>query len=227
MAQARTADQQEDHVERLDLNGPTGGRGASRVPEIALGVLLVTVFALAALWWQVSSTEKVSVLSLAVELERGEILEFDDLAVVQLNTDDAIAAIPINTAGLVLDQLALAPLAPGTILNTSMFAEVVQFEAGQVAVGVSLAPEEMPSLRVRPGDLVDVVLIAESSGTEDSSQGEVLATGVDVLDVAILQLGSSEDRLLTLVVPEAIAPDIVSASANDRIRLIQVALETS
>jgi len=77
----------------VGLDGPGSGPGTSRsrVPEIAVGVLVLVVSGLAALWLFQSSTDRTAVLALAGPVERGEVVTAEDLVTVEIAADEAIA----------------------------------------------------------------------------------------------------------------------------------------
>ena len=85
--------------ERAKLNGhgegpvtigaPPDNLRRRRMPEMAGGLLLVLVCALGALWWQASSTERQPVLALRNSVERGDVVQLEDLQVVSIDTDQA------------------------------------------------------------------------------------------------------------------------------------------
>ena len=130
----------------------------SRLPQIALGLLIVAAFGLASLWWFTQATEKDEVLSLAAPIERGEVVEFEDLVVVAINSDDALATIPRSGAGEVVGRVALSDLPAGAILTPSMFAAADVLEVGEGVVGLDLEAGEIPAIRLVPGDTVSVIM---------------------------------------------------------------------
>ena len=52
-----------------------------RVPELAVGVLVMAVFALGAVLWHLSAVEKVPALVLGSSVERGEVIDANDVKV--------------------------------------------------------------------------------------------------------------------------------------------------
>lgn len=120
----------------VGLDGPGSGPGTSRsrVPEIALGVLVLVVSALAALWLFQSSTDRTGVLALAGPVERGEVVTAEDLVTVEVAADEAIAVTrPGDVAGVV-GRVALVDLPAGSLITASQVASesltASQIEAG-------------------------------------------------------------------------------------------------
>src|SRR3546814_10072231 len=59
---------------------PPGSR--VRVPELVVGVLVTVVFALGAVLWHLSAVDKSPALAVVGTVERGDVIEADDLRVV-------------------------------------------------------------------------------------------------------------------------------------------------
>ena len=69
------------------------------MPELVVGVALMVGFALAAVLWHMSATDKESALTLAGPVSRGHVIEAADLRVVYLASDDPIAHLDRTDAG--------------------------------------------------------------------------------------------------------------------------------
>ena len=79
---------------------------------------------------------------------------------------------------------------------------------------MALDPGEYPTLSMRPGDRVRVL----ATGGDEGQQ--VLAGSAEIIDVA--PIGVQSQLFVSVAVPTAQADAIASASAEDRVRLIQV-----
>jgi flagella basal body P-ring formation protein FlgA len=112
---------------------PPAGRRA-RVPELVVGVALMVGFALAAVLWHMSSTDKQAALALARPVSRGHVIEPSDLRVVYLASDDPIAHLGRTDAATVTGRVALTDLPVGTLLT-----------AGSVAPRVTIGADEASS----------------------------------------------------------------------------------
>lgn len=213
----------------LDDFAATAPKAGTRLPEVALGLLVIAAFALASLWWFTSATEKIEVIALANPVERGQIVALDDLVVVSINSDDPLATIDSSNPDVIVDRVALASLPAGTVLTSSMFASSNQLVAGVGIVGMELEPGQRPGVRMLPGDLVSVVLTPDPNGTVDLSGGgaaavaEVLVDAAVVIESAPLQTQGRE--FVALSMSEAEAQAVAVAASQDRVRLIQVARE--
>ncbi len=74
----------------FDLRPPPGAR--SKIPELAVGVLVVVVFALVGLWLVTAATDGDAVLALRNPIARGEVVALEDLQVVNVSSDEAVRA---------------------------------------------------------------------------------------------------------------------------------------
>ena len=222
----------------FDLDGPATPKSKSRLPEIAMGVLLVTGFALASLWWQTSQTETTPVIALGVGVERGDVIDLDDLVLVEISTEDEINVLGKNDSGVVVGRVALSDMAAGTFITGDHVTGGSIVELGDGVVGLSLGPGEFPSLSMRAGDVVDVVLTPSASDTSalesdlaairdgtDTSGDQVIVRGASVVEVATI--GNQGQLFLSLTMSDAEAAIVARAASQDRVRLVEVSEEAA
>lgn len=216
--------------EEIDLDGPGSGgaRNRSRSPEIVLGVLVLVVSALASLYVFTSSTERASVLAMARPVERGQIVAAEDLVVVEVGSDDALATMTRSRSGEVVGRRALVDLTPGVLLSPSLLAGPGGLTAGDGVVGLDLTAGAVPSLRLEPGSTVAVILTpavgdvnAEVTGGGAAALGEVLVAAAEVVEV--VPLGSQGRLFVALSMTQDEATAVSVAASVGRVRLVQVA----
>lgn len=214
----------------LDDFAAASPKAGTRLPEVALGLLVVASFALATLWWFTSATEKIEVIALSNAVERGEVVDIDDLVVASINSDDPLATIDSSNPDAIVGRVALASLPAGTVLTPSMFAASNQLVAGVGIVGMELDPGQRPGVRMLPGDLVSVVLTPDPNGSVELTDGgaaalsEILVDAAVVIESAPLQTQGRE--FVALSMTEAEAQVVAVAASQDRVRLIQVARDS-
>ena len=201
----------------VGLDGPGSGPGTSRsrVPEIALGVLVLVVSALAALWLFQSSSDRTGVLALAGPVERGEVVTAEDLVTVEVAADEAIAV----TRPGELD---------GVVGRVAQVASADEVQVGEGVVGLRLEPGQVPALRLTPGTTVSVLLTPPSAMASESltasqieARSEVLVDAATVVDAAAL--GGQGEMVVSLSMTEDEARMVASAATLGRVRLVQVA----
>jgi predicted RNA-binding protein len=193
-----------------------------------LGVLVLVVSALAALWLFQSSTDRTGVLALAGPVERGEVVTAEDLVTVEVAADEAIAVTrPGDVAGVV-GRVALVDLPAGSLITASQVASAGEVQVGEGVVGLRLEPGQVPALRVTPGTTVSVLLTPPSAMASESltasqieAGSEVLVDAATVVDAAAL--GGQGEMVVSLSMTEDQARTVASAATLGRVRLVQVA----
>lgn len=186
-----------------------------QVPQLLIAVFLVAIGALVAVVVFSRAAAREPVLALAQPVERGQVLAADDLMVVYVASDDPIASLGSDELARVAGLTAAIDLEAGTILTSADFVSGNELAAGESVVGVALAPGEYPTLRLAPGDHVDVVATDPVTDT-----GRLIVSAV-VFDIA--ELGTQGDRFVSLQVPASASAEVVAAAAADRVRLVLVA----
>ncbi len=203
---------------KLGIDLPTQS-STKRGPEFLVGLVIVALFALAGTWFYAKSTSPEGVLALRNPIERGSVINADDLQVVQISTDDSLNVLGRDDASVVVGQIALNDLSVGTLITVDHVAATAAIEPGDGVVGLALDPGEYPTLSLRPGDIVRVV---EVPGPSESADPEVvLAAQAEIVDVATI--GVQNQLFVSLSVDTSEADAIARSGARDRVRLVQVA----
>jgi hypothetical protein len=200
----------------------TGRR--TRIPELALGVLLVAGCALAAVAWQTLSDPSRAVLAVRNDIDRGDIITAADLQAVEIATDDQVNLIPSGSAATMVGRIAQVDLATGTLLTTAMAADVAAIGDGQALVGLPVERGSLPSTSLRPGSRVDVVLTPSDDDDASllSTDGAVLVAGAEVSEVTGTASGNDRTVYVSLLVTQDDAVKLARAAAHDRVHLIEV-----
>ena len=164
---------------RLGVEPPASPR-RQRLPELAVGVLLVVGCALAALMLATGGRDRTPVVALSGDVSRGEVIAADDLSTVYVESDSSIASTPADDREHLVGLAALSDLPSGALVTPGQVAEPVEvLVAGSGTVGVSVEAGQLPSLRLAPGDEVSVVAGGDAaSGREPGpvvESGEVVA----------------------------------------------------
>lgn len=163
----------------------TGSR--RRLPELILGILLIAGCALGAVLLAMSGRSRTPVLALDNDVQRGQTIEEDDLATVQLGTDGNVSYLPQGDVETVVGQVALTDLPSGALLTPEMLGEPVELlEDGDGQVGLTVGLHQMPSLGLAVGDRVNVVV--RPSGEAPSIAGQAT-----VADIEQLERGSGQE----------------------------------
>jgi len=193
-----------------------------RAPEIVVGVLVTAVFALGAVLWHLSAVDRSPALALVASVERGDTISADDVEVVYVSSDDAIARLDGSQIDQVVGRVALVDLASGTLLSRSVVAERPSLADGEGVVGLSLEPGGYPAMGLSPGDRVNVVRTADPAATAedgDAAGDAVIARDATVFAVEELP---SDRRLVSILAIEDDAEAVAAAAGSGSLRLVLV-----
>lgn len=191
-----------------------GGRDR-RLPFVALGVVLVAGGALVAGMLVQSAGDRVSVVSAAVSISQGQVIEQSDLAMVEVSVDPSVPTVPASSLSSLVGQVAVVPIAQGALVAPAQLAADGGLAEGTVVVGALLGPGALPTASLAPGQQVEVVStnpeVRESLGV-----ATVFETSPGV------QSGSV---FVSLAVPEAVAPEVAFAVADQQVSLLLLGAE--
>ncbi len=200
---------------------PPPGRRA-RLPELVVGAALMVGFALAAVLWHMSTTEKDPALALAVPVARGEVVEAVDLRVVYVASDEPIARLGEADAGEIVGRVALSDLPAGTLLTRGSVASRLSVGPGEGLVGLALDPGQVPATRLLPGDLVNVIAGPTEGATSpvDGRATAVLASRATVY--AVEDLRTEGRKFVSVKLLESDANRVAAAAERGPVRLVLV-----
>ena len=184
-----------------------------RVPQLAAGVLLAGLAAVGFVLFNAASVQRSPVLALASDVQRGQILEVEDLQVVHVGTDDVLALTPAERSDLLVGRAAVTDLAAGTLLTVDQVAAGATLTPGAGVVGLALAPGQYPTPQLAIGDLVSVVQV---------SDGPVVLVEVAEV-VGVEPVGTQGQRFISLQTGEDDATVVAQASAAGEVRLVLIA----
>jgi hypothetical protein len=186
-----------------------------RLPELALGILVVAGCALAAVLWTASSVERDPVLAIRQPVLRGEPLTADDVGVVYVSSDNPISHLAEDHLPQVIGRVAATDLSEGTLLSAGLLLDGSAVEPGAGVVGLALEPGQVPTPSLRSGDIVNVVA-AGSAG----SDGTVIAERAEVY--AVEDLPAEGRVFVSLSTNEVDANTIAAAADGTPLRLVLV-----
>jgi hypothetical protein len=200
---------------------PPGQSGRSvRLPEIALGVLLVGVFALGSVLWQTSRAKKEQLVVLSHDLSRGDVVAERDLRAVDVNRGTGLDVVRWVDRASIVGRVALVDLPADAPLAPSMVGAVPPPDPANRLVGLRLEAGDYPGSDLRPGVLVDVVA-SPAAGAPGDQAPVVLAR--DAL-VRRVDAGDRDNGNGSVSVTVEVPPDVayrVSTAAGS-VRLVQV-----
>ncbi|MEL6986163.1 MAG: SAF domain-containing protein [Actinomycetota bacterium] len=201
----------------FDLSTTDAARSRSRLPEMLIGTLLVALFALGGAWFYSTSTTRTAYLALRQPVERGQVIERNDLTVYELTTDAPILALRTSQLSEVVGKVSLADLSIGTLITAEQFADAADIPSGSGIVGLDLEPGEFSSYSLRVGDRVRILRVP--TGSSSVEEPLVLAESAEIVEFIE---GSGRGRFIALVLDVEVADQVALAAAQGEVRLIQV-----
>ncbi len=219
-----------------------------RLLLVSVLVILASVSVLAAIYSHLD--QRTSVLELARSLPAEGSITMRSLTVARVALPAGTAMVPARMERSVIGRRVSAAVGAGTLLAPYMLASSPSVPPGYALVGVALAPGALPADGVAPGQAVMVIETGGSNpgmvitpptsatGTSGGSQTSMGANGglsgspgYAILDPAALvtQVGpapeaqsSSASILVSLRVPDALAPVVSTAAVASRLSLALV-----
>lgn len=207
---------------KLDREGPVATalvpppKLRRRPALVAAAIVAICLGALLAGWAWTTTTSTQQVLVARHTIERGAVIEADDLARVQLSADPALKPVDASRLNEVVGQRAALDIAEGGMLTTGSFSAVVVPRDGQAVVGVALTPTQAPGLALQDGDRVRVV-VTPAQG-EEPPAGAPLSSDATVLGVHISD--ETGQTVVDLLVPAADATVLATRIATGNIALV-------
>ena len=191
-------------------------RRRRRPALLGLGLAMVAVGALLAVWLAAGTGATVPVIAVARQVTLGEVITDADLTVVRVAPDPALRPVPAERRDEVVGRRAATDLVPGALLTEGQVTDATAPTAGFALVGVAVKSTQMPDQPLRAGDRLLVV-------STPPVDGDVTTDPPSVLDATVVRVGAVDDtglRVVDLTVPEAEAADLAARAATGRIALV-------
>ncbi len=134
-----------------------------RMPEIAVGVLLVVGCAALAVLWSQSNDTSTTVVVAARPIKRGSIIIGDDLRGAAMSGSTSSMILGANAKSL-LGQVALVDLDTDAPFSSSVVTATAPLSLDEALTSMALAPGQLPP-DLAPNDHVRVVVIAAPDAT--------------------------------------------------------------
>lgn len=183
---------------------------------VAAAIGAICIGALLAGWAWTATTNTEEVLVARHSIERGSVIEADDLARVRLSADPALRPVAGSELDQVVGQRAAVDIAEGGMLTPGSFTTEVVPGEGESVVGVALTPAQAPGLDLQYGDKVR--LVATPAQGDDLPAGSPLTS-----DATVVGVHTSEETgqtVIDLLVAKTDAAVLATRIATGNIALI-------
>ena len=216
----RTGPQGESPASPGASSGAPASSGAvrRRIPELAVGVVLVGLGAIGALMLAGREAPRASVLVWAGDVTRGQVVAATDLAAASIDVDVPVDVVDVSAAGDVIGRTVAFDAAAGGFVSGSVLEAGAVIPPDFALVGLRLGAGRYPVSTLAAGDVVDLLTTEPLVGWDNP----VVVSGVEVFDVQWLGGAEGGEALVSLLVPRA-ATARVAAAAEGGPRLAEVA----
>lgn len=186
-----------------------------RVPELAIGVFVIAASVAVSVVLNTDDDPGTGVLAISRPVERGQMIDADDLTVVSLSADRDVALLATELSGRVIGMRATVDIDVGTPLSSSHLTSVEPLSVDDAVVGVVVDDSRAPS-DLAPGDLVHVVFLDTSI-----ENGDVVSALPNVAEVWAVTAPDDimSERSISLRVSRPLAESFVG---HDEIHLVKV-----
>lgn len=201
----------------VSLSRPTRRRPS----WVLIGSLLVALAALLGAWVFAATSDQVSVMVAARDIQPGEVIDESDLRVVQIGASSDLRAIESSLQELILGKAARGPIPRGTVLNTDLFTDQGgAVPAGMVVVGAALDPGAVPSSLLRAGDAVNMLAAQRTvAGPADAAVAPAATLLASGTVWSVEATGSTSGLWVSLMVPMSAEGAVTQAAADGLLRL--------
>jgi hypothetical protein len=183
---------------------------------IAAALVAICLGALIAAWAWTATTNTQDVLVARQMIERGAVIEADDLARARVSTDPALHPVSGDQLDQVVGQRAAVDVAGGAMLTANSITHALVPDGNNSVVGVALSPAQAPGLDLRTGDHVRVVVTP--------AQGESAPAGTppvsDATVAGVHVVAETGQMIVDVLVPHADAAVLAARAATGNVALV-------
>ncbi len=198
-------------------NSLTAGlqRKGVRIPEFAIGLLIVCVCIIGAFMWQNSDATGTKVLVTSQDLKRGHEIQASDLSTITLTSSDDIALLQSSAAADVVGMRVSTDVVAGSPLTSSQIISVDPLSSTEGLAGITVTKSQAPA-NLAAGDNVQVIAV------DSQSDGTNMTTAIDS-KIQVWEISEpdelSGDRSVTLRVAITSVNELVG---HDELHLVKV-----
>ena len=190
-------------------------RKGVRIPEFAIGLLIICICIIGAFMWQNSDATGTKVLVTSRALQRGHEIQASDLSSITLTSTDDIALLETSTATDIIGMRITTDIVAGTPLTPSQLISVRPLTTSEGLAGITVTKAQAPA-NLAAGDNVQVIAVdSQSDGTNLTTS---IAAKIQVWEISDPD-ELSGDRSVTLRVAITSADELIG---HDELHLVKV-----
>lgn len=187
----------------------------ARVPEIALGIVIIGVCALGSVLWQTSRAKREQIVVPAHAIARGTVLAERDLRAVDVNRGSGLDVVRWSERSTIVGLVALSDLPAAAPIAPAAVGRFAAPDPANRLVGLRLGAGDYPERELRPGTSVDVVAVPVPGAPAGVA---VLAEHALVRDVGVVD--DNGEVSVTIEAPAEVAYRVSSAAGA--VRLVEL-----
>lgn len=191
-------------------------KGRRRPGLLTLGIALVAVGALAAVWLVNSAGQRTPVITVVREVPYGSVVTEADLGTANVSVDATVQTIPASEASTIVGSVAATNLVAGSLLGPAQLTTTAPPGTDEVLVAVAIPATRMPAGGLQAGDNV---LVVDTPNPDAAPSGEPPGT----IPATVVRLGPADVNGITVVdvtVATGDGPALAARSATGRIALV-------
>ena len=190
-------------------------RKGVRIPEFAIGLLIICICIIGAFMWQNSDATGTKVLVTSRALQRGHEIQASDLSSITLTSSDDIALLETSTATDIIGMRITTDIVAGTPLTPSQLISVRPLTTSEGLAGITVTKAQAPA-NLAAGDNVQVIAVdSQSDGTNLTTS---IAAKIQVWEISDPD-ELSGDRSVTLRIAITSANELIG---HDELHLVKV-----
>lgn len=199
---------------------PTPPRARRRWGLFAAMVLVVALGVLGNVWLWSSSTSAQEVVAARTTIERGSVIDAEDLMTVRVELDPALAAVAGSELSSLVGQRAALDVAAGSLLTSEAVTASTVPGEGYSLVGIGVAAARMPGTALVAGDQVRVVATPQLQTGEAATAAPESVSAVVVSSQAGTDATGQGQTVVTVQVPSGDAATLAAMAATGDVALV-------
>ena len=191
-------------------------RSRRRPGLLAVGIALIALGGLAAVWLVNSAATRTPVLVITRSVPYGSVITAEDLESVPVSVDPTVQTIPAGRLNTVVGSVAATSLTAGSLLSPAQLMPTAPPGPGQVLVPVAIPPTRMPAGGLAPGDVIQIV----DTPTTDA---DLSALPPQTFTASVVRVAAPDVNSVTVVdvtVPAADGPTVAALSATGCVAVV-------
>jgi len=183
---------------------------------IVASIAAICLGALLAVWAYTATTTAREVVAVRAVVQRGEVIDHEDLMVVRVGLDPALKTVPAASIDSLVGQRAATDLPAGGLVTAGSVTRSVLPAKGSSIVGISLPPALLPGEPLRAGDNVRIVATPGQQGeVPEGPQRSIAATVVSARASA-----ETGQTVVSVQVPHEQAAELAARAATGKVVLV-------